>query len=176
MCNFKRLSRSINLAFEAFPRLFLASITVILPLLAAAATHVVVVVYYTMFLLFGYPLKKASALSDFQSNNCYNPRDMYIFFCTHVCKKKTQRQVNIHVFFASHVLKYSNYWLEMLIYIFFRLFHPWKRINFTGENFRCQKLVYFKISWLIPCLHRFFFLLKNNFEGFVYVLYQSSVK
>ena len=47
MCNFKRLSRSINLAFEAFPRLFLASITVILPLLAtAAATHVVVVVVY----------------------------------------------------------------------------------------------------------------------------------
>ena len=62
MCNFKRLSRSINLAFEAFPRLFLASITVILPLLAAAATRVVVVVYYHVSTFWLSPKKGLSSL------------------------------------------------------------------------------------------------------------------
>ena len=99
MCNFKRLSRSINLAFEAFPRLFLASITVILPLLAAAATRVVVVVYYHVSTFWLSPKKGPQLSLTFKATIAII---LYIFFVL-MYVKKPQRQVNIHVFFASHV-------------------------------------------------------------------------
>ena len=102
MCNFKRLSRSINLAFEAFPRLFLASITVILPLLAAAATHVVVVVYYHVSTFWLSP-KKGPQLSLTFKATIAIILEICIYFFVLMYVKKTQRQVNIHVFFASHV-------------------------------------------------------------------------
>ena len=63
VCNFKRLSRSINLAFEAFPRLFLASIAVILLLLAAAAVATrVVVVHHDVSTFWLSPKKGLSSL------------------------------------------------------------------------------------------------------------------